>query len=560
MRSGSIAEAALRLPWLPPGIPTLLALTDPALPVAWGQVRHDPGLVLHLVRSSFARVFTPGVSAYPTLLQAPEILDTLCQHLQHGEPATWKDTGDAKLLVHRNALRYACTAEYLASRTGQCDPDNAWVAGLLAPLGWLAVVAFAPDRVHACVNDPAWNRDPEAVQKRIWGLDHAALTRRLVRRWSLPEWLASLLGALALPRHVAQHLGADPGLFRVVQQALRLVQSTGEGLALAVPPLADDDAFPTLSMPSLPEDLPAEEAAPHVPAIPVEIVCRLLTLAAAQRRLACGAGQAQLEAELDVLYHLLRLPQKTAEDQLRDLKLRSLAEFAAGAGHEINNPLAVISGQAQYLLSHETEGERRKPLETIIAQTQRIHRLLREVMQFARPAIPQKQPVKLWRLLEEVMETLAPLAQQREVELRLEKRISGTSNDATLAGDPPGVLVHADAGQLRTVLTCVLRNAIEAAPRQGWACLALIPPVHDRVEVVVEDNGPGLTTCQREHLFDPFYSGRSAGRGAGLGLSIAWSLTRLQGGEVFLASQPEEITRFVVRLPLLRSSSEALAG
>jgi signal transduction histidine kinase len=82
------------------------------------------------------------------------------------------------------------------------------------------------------------------------------------------------------------------------------------------------------------------------------------------------------------------------------------------------------------------------------------------------------------------------------------------------------------------------------------------------VEVLIEDSGRELPPQQREHLFDPFYSGRSAGRGAGLGLPTAWSLTRQQGGDVYLSSQPGEPTRFVMRLPLPPTDERmvALAG
>src|SRR5205814_7598572 len=101
----------------------------------------------------------------------------------------------------------------------------------------------------------------------------------------------------------------------------------------------------------------------------------------------------RLEAEVDHLHRLL-LDQRAGEaDRLRAQKLTALAEFAAGAGHEINNPLAVISGQAQYLLGQEADTARQQSLHKIITQVQRVHQLLTELMQFARPARPQRQRV-----------------------------------------------------------------------------------------------------------------------------------------------------------------------
>jgi two-component system NtrC family sensor kinase len=224
--------------------------------------------------------------------------------------------------------------------------------------------------------------------------------------------------------------------------------------------------------------------------------------------------------------------------RLRDGRLIALAEFAAGAGHEINNPLAVISGQAQYLLGHQAdwfpgdaEGEARKALKVIIAQTRRIHGLLRDLMQFARPLPPRPAWTDLPTLLGEVAASLGELAGQRRVRVE----------------------VVARAEQVRVALNCLLRNAVEAAPAEGWARLRLVEPAGaDRVEVAVEDSGPGPDLGQRESLFDPFYSGRPAGRGKGLGLPIAWRLAGEQGGDVRLdVTRPPEPTRFVLTLPRL---------
>jgi signal transduction histidine kinase len=110
--------------------------------------------------------------------------------------------------------------------------------------------------------------------------------------------------------------------------------------------------------------------------------------------------------------------------------------------------------------------------------------------------------------------------------------------------------VRGDVEQLRQALSCLVRNAVEAAPPEGWVRLSIQPcPARRRAEVAIEDSGPGPDPSQRPHLFDPFFSGRSAGRGRGLGLPIAWRLTRLQGGEVWLDACQPTPTRFVLSLP-----------
>ena len=81
----------------------------------------------------------------------------------------------------------------------------------------------------------------------------------------------------------------------------------------------------------------------------------------------------------------------------------------------------------------------------------------------------------------------------------------------------------------------------------------------NRLQVLVEDNGAGPVPHDQEHMFDLFYSGRSAGRGQGLGLPIAWRLARQQGGGVFFDGHSGGITRFVLWLPGLESGHAAAA-
>jgi signal transduction histidine kinase len=94
----------------------------------------------------------------------------------------------------------------------------------------------------------------------------------------------------------------------------------------------------------------------------------------------------------------------------------------------------------------------------------------------------------------------------------------------------------------------MLRNAIEAAPADGWAGLR-VENGDGTLKLIVEDNGPGPAPGNLEHLFDPFYSGRTAGRGRGFGLASAWRLARQQGGEVRFDGRHEDVTRFVLTLP-----------
>src|SRR5581483_4207286 len=151
-----------------------------SLASVWPELRADPGLVLLAARSLGD---APGLPAS----DLPVLADALA-HLQAGDRGfvTWEQPGPDR--VYRACLRQAQLASAIARRLGQ-DVERAWVGGLLAPLGWLA----------ACAVDPA------AVNRRLrlqrfsdgeHGLDHAAVTRRLARRWRLPPWLTPLVGHL----------------------------------------------------------------------------------------------------------------------------------------------------------------------------------------------------------------------------------------------------------------------------------------------------------------------------------------------------------------------------
>jgi signal transduction histidine kinase len=288
----------------------------------------------------------------------------------------------------------------------------------------------------------------------------------------------------------------------------------------------------------------AENAAPRENPLPAAGLAALAELAAvgtgpSVRRIVLSDPQALLtflEAEAAKVRRQIIDRRQAGEEELRSLKLRALAELAAGAAHEINNPLAVISGQAQHLLKSEESLERAKALERIVAQCKRIHGVLTDLMFFARPPETKKRLVSLGKLVGDVLKHLSPPAVERRI--RLER------------GDiPPRLTVHADADMLAKALTCLITNAIEAAPTDGWARVTVETSRSGWVEVVIEDNGPGLTPAEREHLFDPFFSGRSAGRGAGLGLPKVWRIAELHGGQVRFASEAGQPTRFVLSLP-----------
>ena len=254
-----------------------------------------------------------------------------------------------------------------------------------------------------------------------------------------------------------------------------------------------------------------------------------------------GAGRPQVGGLADWLPQLAaRLARLAAlEDRFRETldqeKLAALAEFAAGAGHEINNPLTVIAGRAQLFLQEETNPERRRALALINAQAMRVYEMIADLRLFARPPQPELQPLDLVELVDGLIAELAPLAAQQDIALVRE-------------GDGGPLRIVADPTQLAVALRALCQNAIEALGGQGHIRIEL-GRRPGGVEIRVRDDGPGIPPEQRPHIFDPFYSARQAGRGLGLGLSKCWRIVTNHGGRIEVESQPGGGASFLITLP-----------
>ncbi len=228
-------------------------------------------------------------------------------------------------------------------------------------------------------------------------------------------------------------------------------------------------------------------------------------------------------------------PQRYLDQAIDDAKLTALAEFAAGAGHEMNNPLAVISGRAQLLLRGETDEARRADLALIKAQATRVHEMIADLMLFARPPAPVKRPTDLAALIRATVDKLRASADQKHAQIILKL---------------PDVTVSAmvDEAQLCVVIRALVENAINAVDDGGRITIEFDETL-ERIQLIVRDNGPGISAEERGLIFDPYYSGRQAGRGLGMGLPKCWRIVRQHGGQLTVHEAAGGGAEFEVTLP-----------
>jgi signal transduction histidine kinase len=240
---------------------------------------------------------------------------------------------------------------------------------------------------------------------------------------------------------------------------------------------------------------------------------------------------------------------RTSEESLENLrrlqnqlvqteKLSSLGQLAAGAAHEINNPLTAILGFTDVLEADRALAPRYRALvEKIRAQALRTKSLVTSLLSFARQVPAEK-------VLLDVNQVLASAVQLRSLDLR-DKRVKLDFEPETLL---PGV--RGDPNQLLQVFFHIINNAVDALEEVGGGVLA-IRTLRERNRAVVEfsDTGPGLRDPKR--VFDPFYTTKPVGKGSGLGLSICYGILQEHGGEISCFNRPEGGATFRVELPVL---------
>ncbi len=240
------------------------------------------------------------------------------------------------------------------------------------------------------------------------------------------------------------------------------------------------------------------------------------------------------------------------EEQLKQSeKMSALGQFTAGATHEINNPLSIISSYVQYLLSNldsrkskqlkpKEVKEINKTLKIINKETQRCGRIVNNLLQFSRKAKVEFEQIDINEILGK---TLTLLGRQL--------KFSGITINKKLVKKLPKV--KGNYNLLHQVFMNLILNARAAMP-EGGRLLVKTGRNKRRIEVEIRDKGKGIPKEDLNKIFNPFYTTKDVGGGIGLGLSVVHSIVKDHGGSISVKSKMGEGTSFSIRLPVRRSA------
>jgi PAS domain S-box-containing protein len=232
---------------------------------------------------------------------------------------------------------------------------------------------------------------------------------------------------------------------------------------------------------------------------------------------------------------------KRLEEQLIQAeKLAAMGQMLAGVAHELNNPLTAILGVTELLRERQgLEDSAKRQLELTHRQARRAARIIQNVLEFSRPASPQKKPLDLNSIVERTL-------QLHEHSLRR----NGVAVDFTSQPDLPGII--GDGNQLIQVFLNLVSNAEQAIRevRDSGRIQVRLSRTADRVSVTVQDDGVGIKPEVLPRLFEPFYTTKRPGGGTGLGLSICLSIIREHGGTIEAEPLPAGGSAFTVYFPV----------
>jgi PAS domain S-box-containing protein len=381
--------------------------------------------------------------------------------------------------------------------------------------------------------EAAWHRILEAIgegleweEGRVWTVDKTTQTLECVETWQSPLWTAH--------RDEPRPLTRGAGLAgRVWTESKPIWISRAADEATPAPAVTFRSA---LSFPIVMhnEVLGVVEFFGVAPREPNDDISKMVQVIGGE----IGQFIERMRAETALRQseeHLRNQAQELEQQLLASGRLVAVGELTASMAHEFNNPLGIVLGFAQGLLSSmDPTDSKYHHVEIIAEEAKRCERLVQELLEFGRPKSSDFTPTDIEQLIQKTLDLVQPRATKSSVETAAE-----------IEGRMP--LIHADPQQLQQVLLNLSLNAVDAMPKGGTLTIGARINASSQMTITVADTGIGIDADLLPRIFQPFFTSKKR-RGLGLGLPICDRIVKSHGGRIEVESEPGRGTIFRIHL------------
>jgi signal transduction histidine kinase len=425
--------------------------------------------------------------------------------------------------------RVEALAQVTLALSQQLDPDRLLqqITDALATLtGAHNVVLWEVDRAAGLLVRRAWTADPS--------IGAMELPTSLTMEQGGTGWIASHREPLFV-----EDISADARIMAAEWALSRDLVAFG-----GVPVAAGEELFGVLTLNLKRGRLPQGDDRTILPSFAAQA-------AVAMRNARLFADNTRLYEEAR---QRLRELQDTQAQLLQAGKLSAVGQLVSGVAHELNNPLSVVIGYGQLLLSRGVPEEARRPIEAIVAQGARMAKIIQSLLLFARQRKPGRRPVDLGDVIPQILSL-------RETQLT----VAGIRVETEFGEGVPRA--EGDAHQLQQVVLNLILNAEQAILGSGVGgrrtgdhirITTYARRVGDDTRVILQvaDNGPGIPAAVLPRVFEPFFTTKKVGEGTGLGLSVSYGIVEQHAGRLSVESEPGR-TVFTLELPAAPGSDPA---
>ena len=216
-------------------------------------------------------------------------------------------------------------------------------------------------------------------------------------------------------------------------------------------------------------------------------------------------------------------------------RLATVGELAAGAAHEIRNPLTAIKSSLQYLKTKIKDENENRILKNALEETERIDKILSGLLSFAKPSEMKKEKINLLNVLEESLDLISFQARKQKVEIQKNFPFSA-------------IFLKGDKGQLKQLFLNIFLNSLQAMKEEGELKIEVDSVDSRKVLIIVSDTGEGISDENLDRIFDPFFTTKKGG--TGLGLSICYGIVKAHDGDIEVKSKIREGTTVILKLPV----------